>query len=231
MVLIYNFVDTSQNANKTDWDFGDGTNSTDFSPVHTYSTAGTYTVNLTVSNANGTASKTATINVSELPISMSPVANFIINVPLTVQFTDSSENATEWNWDFGDGMNSTDQNPTHAYSTAGIYTVNLTVSNANRTDSKTAIINVSEKPVSVVPVANFSTNVTSGNVPISVQFNDSSENATQWFWDFGDGNNSTEQNPVHIYSTAGNYTVNLTASNGNGMNSTFANITVLERSV
>jgi PKD repeat protein len=229
--LNIQFVDTSQNANKTDWYFGDGTNSTDFSSVHTYSTAGTYTVNLTVSNANGTASKTATINVSELPISMSPVANFIINVPLTVQFTDSSENVTEWNWDFGDGMNSTDQNPTHTYSTAGIYTVNLTVSNANRTDSKTAIINVSEKPVSVVPVANFSTNVTSGNVPISVQFNDSSENATQWFWDFGDGNNSTEQNPVHIYSTAGNYTVNLTASNGNGMNSTFANITVLERSV
>lgn len=66
--LNIQFVDTSQNANKTDWDFGDGTNSTDFSPVHTYSTAGTYTVNLTVSNANGTASKTATINVSELPI-------------------------------------------------------------------------------------------------------------------------------------------------------------------
>jgi PKD repeat protein len=85
--------------------------------------------------------------------------------------------------------------------------------------------------VSVVPVANFSTDVTSGNVPLTVQFTDSSENATEWNWDFGDGMNSTDQNPTHTYSTAGNYTVNLTASNGNGMNSTFANITVLEQSV
>jgi PKD repeat protein len=229
--LNIQFVDTSKNANKTDWDFGDGTNSTDFSPVHTYSTAGTYTVNLTVSNANGTDSKTATINVSELPVSISPVANFSINVPLTVRFTDSSENATSWNWDFGDGMNSTDQNPTHTYSTAGMYTVNLTVSDANETDSKTATINVSEEPVSVVPVANFSSNVTSGTAPLTVQFTDSSENATSWNWDFGDGMNSTDQNPMHTYSTAGNYTVNLTASNGNGTNSTFANITVLEQSV
>ena len=128
-------------------------------------------------------------------------------------------------------MNSTDQNPTHTYSTAGMYTVNLTVSDANGTDSKTATINVSEEPVSVVPVANFSSNVTSGTAPLTVQFTDSSENATSWNWDFGDGMNSTDQNPMHTYSTAGNYTVNLTASNGNRHESTFANITVLEQSV
>ncbi len=61
----------------------------------------------------------------------------------------------------------------------------------------------------VLPVANFSSNVTSGYAPLSVQFTDLSKNATGWNWNFGDGANSTEQNPIHTYSTAGNYTVTL----------------------
>lgn len=62
-------------------------------------------------------------------------------------------------------------------------------------------------------VADFSSNITSGYAPLSVQFNDRSQNATLWNWDFGDGFNSTDQNPVHTYSSAGTYTVNLTVNN------------------
>jgi len=83
----------------------------------------------------------------------------------------------------------------------------------------------------VLPVANFSSNVTEGYAPLSVQFIDLSENATSVNWDFGDGVNSTEQNPVHTYSAAGNYTVNLTAVNENGTDSMVATITVLEKPV
>lgn len=95
-----------------------------------------------------TAFKDVTINVSENPVL--PVANFTSNVtqgpaPLTVKFTDLSKNATTWNWNFGDKANSTEQNPMHSYSTAGNYTVNLTVSNTNGTDSRLATINVSKK--------------------------------------------------------------------------------------
>ena len=84
-----------------------------------------------------------------------PAADFSSNVtegyaPLTVQFTDLSENVTEWNWDFGDGTYSTEKNPIHTYSTAGIYKVKLTVINENGTDSKLAKINVSTP--SVLPV-------------------------------------------------------------------------------
>ncbi|HWQ49346.1 MAG TPA: PKD domain-containing protein [Methanosarcina sp.] len=81
------------------------------------------------------------------------------------------------------------------------------------------------------PVANFSTNVSEGFAPLSVQFNDSSENATGWNWDFGDGVNSTQQNPTHTYYAARNYTVNLTATNENDTNSKLATITVLEKPV
>lgn len=86
-------------------------------------------------------------------------------------------------------------------------------------------------PAPIAPVANFSANITEGFAPLSVQFNDSSEYATSVNWNFGDGNNSTEQNPVHTYFTKGNYTVNLTAINGNGTNSKLATITVTEKPV
>jgi YVTN family beta-propeller protein len=99
----------------------------------------------------------------------------------------------------------------------------------------TATVNVGSLPVTfgqfigprfVLPVANFVANVTSGYIPLTVQFNDSSENATGWNWDFGDGFNSTEQNPMHNYSAAGNYIVNLTVSNVNGTDSKLATIAV-----
>jgi PKD repeat protein len=80
---------------------------------------------------------------------------------------------------------------------------------------------------STIPIANFSINVTSGFSPLSVQFTDLSENATSYNWDFGDGFNSTQQNPTHTYSAVGNYTVNLTASNVNGTDSYLAAITIL----
>ncbi|WP_230668811.1 MULTISPECIES: NosD domain-containing protein [Methanosarcina] len=162
-----------------------------------------------------------------------PEANFSTNIssgpsPLTVQFTDTSQNAISWFWDFGDGNNSTAQNPVHIFYAVGTYTVNLTVTNANGTKSKNADITVLEK--NILPVADFTVNKTSGYYPLTVLFNDLSQNANEWYWDFGDGANSTEQNPVHTYSAAGTYTVNLTATNANGTKSKTATITVMEES-
>lgn len=76
--------------------------------------------------------------------------------------------------------------------------------------------------------ADFSSNITSGCALLSVQFNDSSQNATAWNWDFGDGLNSTNQNPVHTYSSEGIYTVNLIVSNANKTASKMSTITVME---
>lgn len=68
----------------------------------------------------------------------------------------------------------------------------------------------------LLPEANFSSNLTSGNKPLAVQFYDNSSHAEGWQWDFGDGNTSTEQNPIHIYNISGTYNVSLSASNSNG---------------
>jgi beta propeller repeat protein len=217
------------------WDFGDGDNSIDRNPAHTYSAAGKYTARLTVSNANGTDSKLAAIIVSEKLVTVFHTANFSSNVtsgyaPLSVQFNDSSDNATGWYWYFGDRATSTEQNPQHTYSTMGNYTVNLTASNSKGTDSKFAIITVSEQTVPILPKADFNSNLVSGFAPLDVQFTDASQNATGWNWDFGDGYTSTEQNPQHTFFLAGTHLVSLIVSNINGYASKGAAITVIEQS-
>ena len=238
--LTVQFADISTNATGWSWDFGNGANSTEQSPEHVYATPGTYivnyTVNLTVSNRNGTDSKTSIITILQKPEPMYPVANFSTNVtsgytPLAVEFTDLSENSTEWNWDFeNDGqIDSVNKTPVYVYAAPGNYTVNLTTINANGTDSKSAMMTVLEKPI--FPEANFSTNITSGYAPLSVQFTDLSKNVTRWNWDFVDGNTSTLKNPANTYFVAGNYTVNLTANNSNGTDSKLAIITVFEKSI
>lgn len=149
-----------------------------------------------------------------------PVADFTANVtsgtaPLSVLFTDLTTNSpTSWSWTFGDGGTSTDQNPVHTYAAAGNYTVTLNATNAYGSDveTKTAYVTVTSTPVT--PVANFTANVTSGTAPLSVLFTDATTNSPMsWSWTFGDGGMSTDQNPVHTYTAAGNYTVTLTATN------------------
>ena len=85
---------------------------------------------------------------------------------------------------------------------------------------------IGENDSKILPVADFSTNVTSGYAPLSVQFTDHSQNADRGNWDFGDGNHSIDQNPSHTYSVAGTYTVNLIVSNADGTSSKTATITV-----
>jgi PKD repeat protein len=135
---------------------------------------------------------------------------------LVVGFTDLStgNGITSWSWDFGDGNTSTTQNPQHTYTAAGTYTVSLTAFNSDcdNTETKTAFITVS-----VPPIADFSSDLTSGNEPLTVTFTDlSSGTPTSWLWNFGDGGTSTAQHPSHTYTAVGTYPVALTATNGAG---------------
>ncbi|MFA5295812.1 MAG: DUF3344 domain-containing protein, partial [Methanoregulaceae archaeon] len=138
--------------------------------------------------------------------------------PLTVTFTDESTNApTSWLWDFGDGGTSTGQYPVHEYMSAGTYTVTLTVTNGEGSDEAVRPDYITVNALTGAPEAAFSSDVTSGTVPLTVTFTDESTNApTSWLWDFGDGGTSTGQYPVHEYMSAGTYTVTLTVTNGEG---------------
>jgi PKD repeat protein len=171
-----------------------------------------------------------------------PVANFSSSpspatgpIPLTVQFTDTSTNApSSWAWNFGDGNTSTQASPVHTYTTEGTYTVSLTVTNADGSDSITRTDYVTvEPPAPGAPSANFygssstvgATGGGPGGVPINggaplvVTFTDTSTGSpTSWAWTFGDGGTSTLPSPQRTYSAPGTYNVTLTVTNAGGSN-------------
>ncbi len=205
------------------WNFGDGSASRLQNPTHTYTSSGSYTVSLSVVNAMGSDAVTRTdyVLVDVIP----PVAGFTGTPtaglsPLTVDFTDESSGGvpTTWLWDFGDGTTgSVVPNPSHTYTVSGAHTVSLTVSNAYGSDTLTRSSYVA---VDVIPpVAEFSGQPTSGASPLVVDFSDESTEgvATSWQWNFGDGSSSSLQDPTHIYTVAGTYSVSLVVSNAYGM--------------
>ena len=127
-----------------------------------------------------------------------------------VSFTDLSlGNPTAWSWDFGDGKYSTEKNPVHTYDQEGIYTVSLTIFN-----QPAGCISVAKKNIIVGTLgctADFDVVINTGNG--LTEFTSKSEYATDYYWDFGDQQFSTEPNPVHTYSKTGVYTVCLTILN------------------
>jgi PGF-pre-PGF domain-containing protein len=162
-------------------------------------------------------------------------ANFIVSADTVaagedVTFVDYSVNQTTELLDFGDGSNSNTANVVHKYTNPGIYNATLTISNDVSNKSITKTITVVQP---TAPVASFTSNPTTGTAPLSVAFTDTSAGLpvpTSWSWDFGDGSNSTDKNPTHVYSAAGTYTVNLTATNAYGTTSKTAQIIVDRRS-
>ena len=220
--LVVKFTDISTgNPGTWNWDFGDGTTSTQPNPVHTYTAPGAFDVNLTVTNGMNKDTSVQTIVAGGVPVTDFVADRTTGAVKTPVLFTDKTLNSpTSWSWNFGDGVTTTEQNPTHAYLVKGIYTVTLTTTNNNGEDTERKVNYIT---VGVVPVADFITEIPSfqqGTRTQYVRFIDTSAgNPTSWFWDFGDGQNSSEQSPpLHLYNKDGTYTVSLTVKNVFGEN-------------
>ena len=189
------------------WAFGDGASDTEQNTSHEYTAGGTYTVALTVQGAGGsnTLTKTNFIQVYDLvtaAFTATPTSGYDL---VAVQFTDQSiGSVSQWQWDFGDGATSTSQSPAHTYDTEGAYTVTLTVQGPGNSDTET------KQNYIHVYNASFTASPSSGEVPLEVQFNDTSTGPTDvWEWDFGDGITSTAQHPTHTYGTTGTFNVSL----------------------
>ncbi|WP_301662883.1 PKD domain-containing protein [Methanoculleus frigidifontis] len=145
--LTVRFTDLSEGGpTGWSWSFGDGATSTEQHPVHTYTAAGSYTVNLTVtaSGDSDTLVRADCITVTPRPLSANFTANRTCGVaPLAVQFTDLSEgDPTSWSWTFGDDATSTEQHPVHTYAAAGNYTVALTINGGGETCTRPAYVRV-----------------------------------------------------------------------------------------
>lgn len=147
------------------------------------------------------------------------IADFTINkvkaaIGSVVQFSDMSNNASAWQWDFGDGSTSKLQDPTHSYASVGNYSVKLVSSNA--TSSATLLKN-NLIEVGLIPEAIFTADITSIKLGDSVSFTNKSTNApTSVVWDFGDGTMSSSFNPTHTYTSSGKFSVKLVAINAYG---------------
>ncbi|MCP3929052.1 MAG: PKD domain-containing protein [Bacteroidetes bacterium] len=217
------FINNSTNADNYLWNFGDGNTSTDESPDHIYQADGSYQVTLTAFNNCGETSFTSEVEIITLPIANFSSDNTNGCIPFTVAFMDlSSINATSWTWTFEGGTpsSSAEQNPTVVYEQAGTYTVVLQVENESGAD----IIEVTDYiVVGTTPVANFNFQQDFAQV----QFENNSFGSDTYLWDFGDGNSSTEENPLYEYSQDGQYTVSLTATNECGSENISQTITII----
>jgi gliding motility-associated-like protein len=138
--------------------------------------------------------------------------------PLLVKFTDTSNGQpTKWKWQFGNGIISTEKNPSTTYFEPGTYTVKLVVSNITGADSieKISYITIYDKPH-----LSFALNDVSGCNPHIVSFDDQSSPGSgtiaNRIWDFGDGNLSTELHPSHTYTGTGIFDVTLKITNSYG---------------
>jgi gliding motility-associated-like protein len=142
-------------------------------------------------------------------------------MPLLVNFTNLSTGAVSYQWDLGNGTQSTIGNPSATYFNPGTYTISLIATAAN--GQKDTMVKTQYITVFAKPTVNFTASDTIGCYPLTTQFTDGSIAGSgaivSWQWDFGDGSSSTLQNPVHTYQQ-GTYSVVLRVTNDKGCNTT-----------
>ena len=211
------FTNSSVGGQEYDWDFGNGEYSNQATPsVITYTSEGTYTVSLIVTNAFGCE------DIIEKPIDISSFQSDII-VPDKICagssaniIDNSTPGANTWNWDFpgGSPISSANQNPTVRYDTPGNYTISLTSQNTN-----SGCVSSESKSITVLPkpTASFTNNPSEGCAPQNIKFNNTGTQAgASYEWDFGNGNTSTSTSPTTTYASNGVYTVRLIMTDANG---------------
>ncbi|MBP9080778.1 MAG: PKD domain-containing protein [Flavobacteriales bacterium] len=178
------------------WDFGNGTGSTLNNPVAVFSGPGTYTITLTVENQYGcTDDTTGVYTVHPTPVAAFSLAPQPACAGYPVYFQNLSVNASSFQWWFGDGAVSNEAAPAHAYA-AGDHAVTLLATGAGGcTDTITVAGAVHMDPT---PTAAFSYQPMQ-STSYALQFFNQSIGAISWLWDFGDGTQSTEQEPLHLF--------------------------------
>lgn len=222
--LTVSFTNTSTgNPTSYLWRLGNGNTSTLKDASATYVNPGTYKVVLVAINAAGTDS---IVKNNYITVFANPTANFSNVVtsgcaPLTVTFnntsTQGSSAITQYLWDFGDGNLSTSASPSHIYTTSGIRTVSLTVTDANgcqHSITKTTAVTITQ-----TQTVNFSgTNLTACKPPVTSNFTSTvtPTGTYTYLWTTSNGLTSTQQNPQFTFGTSGNFDVTLKVINGAG---------------
>ena len=216
--FVVKFYNSSSPTNgiSYNWNFGNGASSQVNEPTITYNDAGQYTVSLIISD--GINIDTLVMN-NYITVYNNPEPNFeIINknigcVPYTVQFKDitsiGNSQIVYWNWDFGDGQVNNLQNPNHIFNYQNIFDVSLFVIDfygCKGTTVKNKFIETSKPKVYF-----SSSDSVECDGDLNAKFNSSAIGIPdfEYYWDFGDGYLSNNQNPTHYYNQTGIYDVKL----------------------
>lgn len=217
--LTVALTNTSIHSADYRWDFGDGNTSQEGSPSYTYDEAGTYTIALVASGRCGQDTLLLTVVVG-LP----PVAGISFEVepncspqPTTVRFSSTAvAGDLSWQWSFPGASPSvsSDSSVQVIYNSPGVYEAVLVLSNAFGSSTASVQLVIPTPPA---PAFSFETD------GLLVAFTNLSQNADQYNWNFGDGNTSQLENPVHLYAAPGTYDVSLNAQNA------FCGIAVVRR--
>ena len=193
------------------WDFGDGEKSAEENPSHTYAVEGTYDVCLTVTDAIGCDN---TLCLEDYVIIADPLATFTqdttvgICPPLLVNFTNTSQNASSYEWDFGDQSGTSNQlDPPHIYTMPGIYDVQL-IAVATEFCQDTLLVN--DLINLNGPTGSFYFDIDTACVPATINFVGNSASAYTYIWDFGDGMLDTTENVTYdsifyVYNSGGDF--------------------------
>jgi gliding motility-associated-like protein len=198
------------------WDFGDGSGASDFSPYHTYTVPGVYTVQLQARDASNpntcVGSVVATITVKNFNSHFQVAPSYVGTAgcpPVLAQFYNTSSNYTSVSWDFGDGWTAGNVNaPSHVYTSAGRYIVKLFVQGYNGLTS-TYIDSVFVRR----PVAELSSATSLICLGQAAAYQATATGAKTYTWDFGDGSVGAGLYPdsvtTHVYASAGQYAARL----------------------
>jgi gliding motility-associated-like protein len=219
----YTFASTSAVSSGTltyAWIFGDGTTATGSTPAaHTYATAGTYSVTLIATSNNGCIDST----VQSITVYPKPTPSFTIAVTDICTHPEYtfrnasyiSSGTMTYVWNFGDNNTDITLSPSHSYATPGTYNIVLIASsNSGCKDSITQQVVLLPNPVASFTVNDTAQCVNNNNFIFT---NTAAAGSIAYAWDLGDGTTATIANPDnHEYTTAGIYTVQLTATNDSG---------------
>lgn len=217
--LDVQFANTSVSADFYQWDFGDGNTISGAEPLHTYTTAGSYTIRLVAENLNG-CRDTAYADVVAFPL---PTSAFTFTPgqsctsPVDVQFVNGSSGEIDHVWDFGNGQTSLLNDPLITYAGPGTYPITLTVTN----QYGCADVSTHDFTVHPTPVAAFTPEPQPGCAGYPITFTNGSLNSNSYEWLFSDGGTSTEGTPLHIFE-AGDYDVTLIATGAGGCTDTLS---------
>ncbi len=209
---------TPGNTNIVNWtNNGNSTNTTHTGLSLNYGT--TYYFTVKCENGAGLFSNiTSSDGIFVKAPTSAPVAGFLMSDTTvcsgnSISFYSTSTNAVDYLWNFSGGTPSVSnlENPVVTFDSTGSFSATLVVSNGYGSD--TAIF--SNISVIQTPVADFSANPLTGTPPLIVLFNNTSTGATSFLWYFGDGTQSTDVNPYHIYNDTALYSITLIAANDN----------------